>query len=204
MKYTILLVLWAIPIIGFAQNTPEKLFLKNNLYLAIADFSLLGVNYEHILKEKPKSQFGIKAGLAISIIPYPSDIIKLETLFGLGLNLGAFYLFPHRNKKNHWEIGLHNTIMFRNERGGFVRETVINGVRTVEDSTYIVKTTANMTGFRIGFRHQKPQGGFFYKIGLTPATLNLIHENRPKPALFKQKSLINATPFPEFGFGWTF
>jgi hypothetical protein len=75
-------------------------------------------------------------GLAVNILSYPSEIIPRQTLYSFGINSGAFYLLSYRNKKNHWEIGLHNTTMIQNARGGFSRETLLNGVRTVIDSTY--------------------------------------------------------------------
>ena len=84
--------------------------------------------------------------------------------------VGALYL-PLFQVSNRLMVGAPLEVSYLRGRGKHFLEIGVGG--TVTYDTYPLSDThirdlAVMGVFRVGYRHQKPEGGLFYKVGFTP------------------------------------
>jgi len=105
----------------------------------------------------------------------------------------------------------------------FVQHQALEGGRTVFnpfdpnepvipvfDDTVLVTNRHQLINLRVGYRYQKPQGGFFFRAGITPVNWFLAgRENYTFGAagLVFKKGLRNNVvffPVPDISIGWSF
>lgn len=128
---------------SFAQETK-----KNSVYLELAGNGIIySVNYDRII---PLSdQFKIAPRVGIELLPkrensdYGNFIVPIE--------LNALWA-KNSTCKNHLEFGVGINLI------GVKLQMINEPAPTTK--------TAKVTTGRLGFRHQKPTGGFMYRIGL--------------------------------------
>lgn len=129
----------------FAQ-TPESPFkARNTLYAeGFGSGGIYSLNYERLIKTKPKSAVGLRVGGNLFGFKKPSYtfIGEVFAIYGPG--------------KNHLDVGLSlsalRTFTPGNENGSFIQEPYW--------SVYAIP--------RISYRYQKPQGGLMLRVGVNP------------------------------------
>lgn len=151
----------SLSIIGFilySQITYAQSFEKKNaLYLEMGGNAYIySVNYERILYQKNSMKLGARFG--ISVLPEknfnhvdPIPVLPLEMLAIFG------------NSNHHVETGIGFTPFLTHEYYDYV------GSRDNSNSRLRLGAA---TSLRIGYRYQKPKGGFIARIGFMPI-LNL-------------------------------
>ncbi len=162
---------------SFAQAPPEPVR-RNTFFLELGGNGMFySLNYDRILLNR--------------------DNWKLSG------RVGAMYL-PPLNERNRHMVGGPVEISYLRGRGRHFLELGLGG--TVIYDTYALSNSrvndlAVMAVARIGYRHQKPEGGFFYKVGFTPLLGALYNEYYPErgPLLLAPF----AYPLVGLGFGYT-
>lgn len=136
--------------IGFAygQENNIKEIKKNTVYTEFLGTSatVASIHYDRIIKKFKKSYFDLGLGLGyfppVGAATYPNYGIAGSFNWTTGIN------------NNHFEVGIGLTYS-----SGFLQETHGSDHKTME---------ALMSSFRIGYKYQKPEGGIFFRVGLTP------------------------------------
>jgi hypothetical protein len=140
-----------------AQEEAEVFTAKNVVYAELlGNAGLYAVNYGRIFYQKDKLK--LMGGLGFSMIPlkgfepfYPnfwSPVIPVE--------FSAFW----GKSRHHLELGI-GSYVFQNRKYWFDPEFPPTYIRE------IVHWDTSVT-MRIGYRYQKPEGGFFFRAGYTP------------------------------------
>lgn len=134
-----------------AQEEPAPAFTaKNALYLEVgANAIYYSINYERIFYQQANFKMAARAG--VSAIPinianknYGGYILPLEIVGLLG------------KSKHHLEVGT-----------GITPYWMPHQIRGFEEEFDSYKFNA-IIPIRIGYRYQKPEGGFFFRAGYTP------------------------------------
>jgi len=162
---------------SFAQALPEPVR-RNTFFLELGGNGMFySLNYDRILLNR--------------------DTWKLSG------RVGALYL-PLFGAGNRQMVGGPVEISYLRGRGRHFLELGLGG--TVVYDTYALSDSrindlAVMAVARIGYRHQKPEGGFFYKVGFTPLLGALYNAEYPErgPLLLAPF----AYPLVGLGFGYT-
>ncbi|SEG29747.1 hypothetical protein [Algoriphagus boritolerans] len=136
----------------FAQTEPETFTAKNAVYIEVGGSSgRYAVNYSKIFHQKGKLKLSASAGFSMwpkkfdsKTIWLPSIPIEVSALFG--------------KSNHHLELGMGIT-SYLTRSLAFNSETFENIDKVVFDAAIPV---------RIGYRFQKPEGGFFFRVGYTP------------------------------------
>ncbi|RZK55421.1 MAG: hypothetical protein EOO91_14155 [Pedobacter sp.] len=147
------LLLLSAVIVQFASAQETK---KNSLYLEIGGNGVLySVNYDRIIPIS--TQFKLAPRIGFDYVP--RNIKNAPTYGNWSFPIEANVLYAQsRESKNFLEGGL-----------GLSLFNIVANYKYNNDKTEIIDTevkTAKITTFRLGFRHQKPTGGFMYRAGL--------------------------------------
>ena len=162
---------------SFAQAPPEPVR-RNTFFLELGGNSMFySLNYDRILLNR--------------------DAWKLSG------RVGVLYL-PPLGERNRQIVGGPVEISYLRGRGRHFLELGLGG--SVVYDTYRltssrIRDMAVMAVARIGYRHQKPEGGFFYKVGFTPMLGALYNVQNPERG--RQLGEPFAYPLVGLGLGYT-
>jgi len=156
IKYLLLLVLvfaLSFSIESSAQTKAETFTAKNAIYLEVGGSSgRYAVNYSNIFHQKGKLKLNASAGFSM----WRNKISDFKTIWLPVIPLEVSALYGKSN--HHLEMGfglisfLDRTLAIDSETFEFSDKVVFGAVIPV----------------RIGYRYQKPEGGFFFRVGYTP------------------------------------
>lgn len=145
-----------------AQTEPGKFTAKNALYLEVGGSSgRYAVNYSKIFHQKGKLKLNASAGFSMWHHRLNSKTTWLPVI---PIEFSAFY----GKSNHHLELGTGVT-SYLDRSLSFESETFETRDRVVFGA-YIP--------FRIGYRYQKPAGGFFFRVGYTPLLNIPVREGR--------------------------
>ena len=135
-----------------AQSKAELFTAKNIVYLDLGgNAGQYAFNYGRVFHQKGKLKLSASVGFSMW---YQGSISNTRWLPAIPVELTAFY----GKSNHHLEIGagvtsyLGNSIYFDQETFESVDKVVL--------SAFIP--------LRVGYRYQKPEGGFFFRVGYTP------------------------------------
>lgn len=154
-----LFVVIAFSIGAFAQSEPQIFEAKSAVYLELGGSSgRYAVNYSRIIRQKGKLKLNASAGFTLLKYTYsigPRGPKETTWLPAIPVEFTAFW----GRSNHHLEIGIAVVSYLENiphfETGPPIQETR----KTVYGAAFPL---------RIGYRYQKPGGGFFYRVGYTP------------------------------------
>lgn len=155
-KSSLLLVLvfaFAISFGATAQTEPETFTAKKAVYLEVGGSSgIYAVNYSKIFHQKGKFKLNASAGFSM----WPNEKIDSKTIWlpVIPIEVSAFY----GKSNHHLEMGFGFT--------SYLDKTTAIDFETFELSDKVV--FGAFIPLRVGYRYQKPEGGFFFRIGYTP------------------------------------
>ena len=193
-----------------ALNIPERKL--NTVYLeAFGQGLYYSINYDRLLMAKHRFPASVSAGVTVLPISYLSVIATPVSFNGL-IGKGS----------HHLELGIGLTPMYLREKdvtvGHSVSDAQGNVIETVEYEAYSNNFFLYLTP-RIGYRFQRPRGGFFGKLTFTPP-IGLIshwgvmkHHETGEPRgfggrtnYFREAAFFGTPVMPWAGisFGWTF
>ena len=136
-----------------AQTEPETFTAKKAVYLEIGGSSgRYAINYSKIFHQKGKIKLNASVGFSI----WRNEINDFKTIWlpVVPLEVSALY----GKSKHHLEMGI-----------GFISgldRTLDFDSESLELEDKVVFNAA--IPLRIGYRYQKPEGGFFFRVGYTP------------------------------------
>jgi len=151
-----LIVILSLPSETFAQKDIQSFTAKNALYVELGGTSgRYAVNYSKIVHQKGKLKLNVSGGFSLlrSSITM-RDFSSTKWLPVIPLEFSALW----GRSNHHLEAGVGFT--------SFLDQGVELDLDTYETGTKIV--FGAILPFRLGYRYQKPEGGFFYRIGYTP------------------------------------
>lgn len=164
------------------QDASKQITKRNSIYGEFAGISgsVSSINYDRILHENENSFIDLTLGFGY--FPFFKD---LDPIIGIPVSIN----YTYGSGVHHFEAGAGLTY-----NSGINRETLIYEVDGINIS-YSYKETkyevALWSSFRIGYKYQKPNGGLFIRLGLTPLlkikTLSVFKDDR--------------NIFPAFGLG---
>jgi hypothetical protein len=136
--------LWLSVTTSFAQ-APVQPIRRNTFFVELGGNAMsYSLNYDRILLSRDKWKLSGRVGATYLPLFQVSDRLMA------GVPLEVSYL---RGRGKHFlEIGLGGTVTYD----------------TYPLSDTRIRDLAVMGVFRVGYRHQKPEGGLFYKVGFTP------------------------------------
>lgn len=185
MKKIILILFIVCPFLIFSQEGQKKIeFKRNTLYFeAFGQGMYNAFSYDRLYRIDKKIKTSITVGL--TVIP-SGELFVLATPVAYNFLLGQ--------KSHHLEFGIGITPMYIREGKITVTRgyTDVNNVRQEEnfighDNNYFVYVTP-----KLGYRFQKPEGGMFYRVTLTPPTSGISYWGPMKggsnDALYKEFS----------------
>ena len=143
----------------FALKLCAQDFKKNAAYIELAGNGIIySVNYDRVIPLSNQFKLAPRVGIALLPTSKNSDYSNLI----LPIEINPLWA-KNKESKNHFEFGV-----------GLNLVTVkIQFVNDPSETIYLAKVT---TG-RLGFRHQKPTGGFMYRVGLV---LPIAEDNNAK------------------------
>lgn len=147
----------------FFLSTSATLFAqdlkRNSVYIELAGNGIIySVNYDRVIPLS--NQFKLAPRVGIALLPTSKDSDYSNLILPIEIN--ALWA-KNKESKNHFEFGV-----------GLNLVTVkIQFINDPSETIYLAKVT---TG-RLGFRHQKPKGGFMYRVGLV---LPIAEDNNAK------------------------
>lgn len=148
-----LLVFFTLPFQAYAQNEAATFAAKNAFYLEIGGSSgIYAVNYSRIFHQKGKLKLNASGGLSM----WPNEKTDSKTIWLPAIPLEVSALYGKSN--NHLELGFGIT--------SYLDKILAIDSETFELSDKVV--FGAVIPVRIGYRYQKPEGGFFFRIGYTP------------------------------------
>lgn len=136
----------------FAQTEPETFTAKNAIYLELGGSSgRYAVNYSKIFHQKGKLKLNASAGFSMWHHRINSKTTWLPVI---PLEFSGFW----GKSNHHLEVGL----------GLF---TYLERVPVIKSGSFEVTDKVGFSAgmsTRLGYRYQKPEGGFFFRIAYTP------------------------------------
>lgn len=142
-----------LPCDAIAQSDAEPFTAKKAIYLEVGGSSgVYAFNYSTIFHQKGKLKMSASAGFSILIRETSNS--RTFWLPAIPLEVTAFY----GKSKHHLEMGF-GVLSYLDVVSIFDSESLV-----FKDK--VVFTTA--MPLRIGYRYQKPEGGFFFRLGYTP------------------------------------
>jgi len=151
-----LILILALPSETFAQKEIQSFTAKNALYVEFGGSSgRYAVNYSRIVHQKGKLKVNVSGGFSLfrSSITM-RDFSSTKWLPVIPLEFSA--LLGRSN--HHLEAGVGFT--------SFLDQGVELDLDTYETTTKVA--FGAVIPFRLGYRYQKPGGGFFYRVAYTP------------------------------------
>ncbi len=137
----------------FAQNEPEPFTAKKAIYFEVGGSSgRYAINYSKIFHQKGKLKLNASAGFSM----WRDQINDFKTIWLPVIPLEVTALYG--KSSHHLEMGfgftsyLSRTLDFDSEKLELEDKVVFGAVIPL----------------RIGYRYQKPEGGFFFRVGYTP------------------------------------
>jgi len=137
----------------FAQTELLQFTAKNGVYLELGGSSgIYAINYSRIFHQKEKLKLNASVGFSM----WPNVIINSKAYWypAIPLEVSAFY----GKSNHHLELGFGFTSYL-------VRDLVLES-QTNEFRDKVV--LGALVPLKVGYRYQKPEGGFFFRIGYTP------------------------------------
>jgi hypothetical protein len=147
------LILLVFPFLAFSQGEAETFTSKNALYLEVGGSSgRYAINYSKIFHQRGKLKLNASAGFSM----WRNKINDFKTIWlpVIPLEVSALY----GKSKHHLEMGFGVT--------SYLGRTLEIDSETFEFSDKVV--FGAIVPVRIGYRYQKPEGGFFFRVGYTP------------------------------------
>ncbi|MDO1448259.1 hypothetical protein Q0590_18435 [Rhodocytophaga aerolata] len=148
--YRLLILAWMGSLLLYSHTTfSQRVEARNALYLEMGGNAYIySLNYERIFLPEKYIKVGARAGISLLpknnlTAPYP--IVPLEVLAFTG------------KRNHHFETGIGLT--------PFVGYVTYAGAR---GSDYERERLQAATTFRLGYRYQKPEGGFMLRAGYMP------------------------------------
>ena len=170
--YLIIIFLLLIQNNVFAQNEPELFTAKNAVYAEFGGNSgFYSLNYSRIFHQKGKLKISGSAGFSML---YTSASEPIHPSFWSPLFSTEITAFMGKSK-HHLEFG--TGFYSYQDRDFIFDEDYQNNIREQ------VYWDQFITG-RIGYRYQKPEGGFFFRAGYTPMLGFFNSEAAEKPVKF--------------------
>lgn len=161
IKNIFLLIILLTPVLTFGQDTITVSALKrNSIYIEVSGQGLYpSLSFDRLYRIDKKIKTSFTTGLTL---------IPTSSLFVLSAPVSYNWLFSH--KKHHLELGLGLTIMYLREGNidaarGYTDE---NGVYRYERFVGHENNFFSYITPKIGYRLQKPSGGLFLRITITP------------------------------------
>jgi hypothetical protein len=151
------LIAFFIYLVSAVQLHAQSVTAKNALFLDVGDSYQVNysLNYGRIIYQHKNVRVSASAGISIEPVEYSKfwqTLIPLETTLIFG------------GRAHHWEVGIGLTPgVYYNQYTYSDYPTSNEPIKLITDKSF--GTTA---GFRIGYRYQKPAGGFFFRTGFTP------------------------------------
>jgi hypothetical protein len=195
-KLSISIILMSFVFIGFSQlNTGSESPKRNSVYLEVYGQGYYNsICFDRLYNMNKKVKTSVTA--ALTLVPYFSR--HNDYLFVIGVPVSYNWLFGKR--KSHLELGLGLTVSSQTYNDFYLSET---GARMTTNYIYLTP--------KIGYRFQKPQGGFFFRACLTPL-YDLYKSNQfkdrftkfPAPLAFQQQmNTRQLYPWLGLSFGYT-
>jgi hypothetical protein len=146
-------VLLTLPFQAFSQEETETFTAKNAIYFEVGGSSgRYAVNYSKIFHQKGKLKLNASAGFSM----WRDQLNDFKTLWLPVIPLEVSALYGKSN--HHLELGLGFT--------SYLGRTLDINSETFEFSEKVVFDA--FIPLRVGYRYQKPEGGFFFRVGYTP------------------------------------
>ncbi len=184
--------------------------MKKIIFLAITVFALttkwsFGQDLGHKNADPKRNTIFFEAGGNSFFYSINYDrLLKIKEKWRLAGRIGGMYVNTFTNIKRSM-IGIPMEFSYLRGHSNRFFELGI-GVSGIYDQYYpqsnlntsdVVKDLVLFSVLRLGYRHQKHEGGLFYKIGLTPLAGAIIDLNRDyRPEKF-------ASPWVSASIGWT-
>lgn len=147
------LFLSTLPFQAFSQTKAEIFSAKNAVYLELGGNSgIYAVNYSKIFHQKGKLKLNASAGFSM----WRDQLNDFKTIWLPVIPLEVSALYGKSN--HHLELGLGFT--------SYLGRTLDINSETFEFSEKVVYDA--FIPLRVGYRYQKPEGGFFFRFGYTP------------------------------------
>ena len=207
-KIIIQTIVFLSPIIAFGQENVKATELKrNSIYLEAFGQGLYNsFSFDRLYNVDKKIKTSFSAGL--TIIPVPE-------LFVLGVPVSYNYLFGKKN--HHLELGFGFTAMYLRQGRIIAAEGYIDNNGLSQTNNFVGHSNEFYSFFtpKIGYRFQKPSGGLFLRLTLTPpiAGINKIGDVKggkynsgwTYTEYFTSAAFFGYRVFPWAGFsiGWT-
>lgn len=148
-----ILVLLILPFQAFSQKEAVIFSARNAVYLEFGGSSgIYAINYSKIFHQKGKLKLNASAGFSM----LPNEKIDSKTIWLPAIPLEITALFG--KSSHHLEMGFGFT--------SYLDKTTAMDSETFELSDKVV--FGAVIPVRIGYRYQKPEGGFFFRVGYTP------------------------------------
>lgn len=180
--FLVLVFALAISFWAKAQTEAEKFTAKHLVYLELAgNAGQYAFNYGHLFYQKGVFKLTGSAGFSLW-----ADPIEGSTIWNPALPLEVSALMGKRN--HHLELGLGITPYLKAE----INSSFETGVLVQSKGP---NNLAAVLPLRIGYRYQKPEGGFWFRVGYTPF-FSLPYEFRDD---WEFQPI-----FAGIGFGWSF
>ena len=136
-----------------AQTETETFTAKNSIYLEVGGSSgRYAINYSKIFYQKGKLKLNASAGFSM----WRNQLNDFKTIWLPIVPLEVSALYGKSN--HHLELGFGFT--------SYLGRTLNINSETFEFSDKVV--FGAFIPLRVGYRYQKPEGGFFFRVGYTP------------------------------------
>lgn len=156
-------IIFSFPFFAIGQQKADSIPKRNTLYLeAFGQGIVYSLSYDRLLRINKQT----KTSFSVGIIPFYFPT-WYYTLFGVPIS----YNLLLGKKKNYLELGIGLTlsrIHIKSFEGVYYNSAgiyVYDGVFTSHQTNYISYLTS-----KIGYRFQRENGGFFYRVTFSPAT----------------------------------
>jgi hypothetical protein len=195
-KFSVLIgLLWAInfaqPSLAQLANGVAPFAKRNTVRLTGGQFSLAGLQYERLLYQSGRHKlFG---GLGLGVTTYTLSRAPFQYRRGWAGTASTSLVYSiglGQRQYHHLDFGL----TYYMARGTGLQGTWSQGVIVQEDVSW-VRQTFHTLAPQVGYRYQRPQGGFTWKLGVQPFFYHLPGSLAPGLA---------PIPFPYAGLGWSF
>ncbi|WP_202928090.1 hypothetical protein [Cyclobacterium salsum] len=159
MRLFLLLLTLAFVVEGFSQADSKAFTAKNAVYLEVGgNAGRYAASYARIFHQKGKFKLSASAGFSMwrddrSELPYNTSK-AVHWLPTLPLEISALF----GRSSHHLEMGT-----------GIMAYLTVIGEQDQNTSQFRDKVTLDaVVPLRVGYRYQKPEGGFFFRVGYTP------------------------------------
>lgn len=178
MKRFLPLLILFIATHAFSQNKVIQLELGGTS-------TVYSVSYEHQFSIMENKRPFVRAGLGFFSGPdFRHTLIPVE----IGLYVGE--------RNNHFEIGLGlNNVLSRT-----IQPSINSATRNTNSQS---DSNAYLFSYRIGYRYQKPEGGFVFRAGFTPVFAHIFVDNESDTTQGDAK-LYTQFPWLGISFGYAF